>query len=370
MLFDFKIRKTPRLILALGAWCGVVLILSSHQKVDLPEKYVLKFPSNFGGRFTIPEDNPTTIPGVELGRFLFYEPRLSIDNTLSCASCHQQQYAFTDRKAFSSGVDGGVTSRNSMSLVNLLWVRNFFWDGRVEGLEQQAVVPMSDPHEMGQSPEIAAKKIQNTGLYPPMFFATFGTDRITGDLITKALSQFERTLISSNSKYDQYLAGSYKPTESEANGMKLFLNNPDPEKGIRAANCDHCHGTPKTFKELFHNNGLDMVPTDNGREKITGSPVDKGRFRVPTLRNIALTAPYMHDGRFATLEEVVDHYSDHIAESETLSSFIKGVSNQKNGKTLNLTAGEKNDLVSFLHMLTDSSFINNPKFSNPHITHE
>ncbi len=339
-----------------------------HERWTEPEPYSLQYPANFGGRFTIPEDNPMTKEGVHLGRMLFYETKLSKNNQFSCASCHQQKLAFTDGKIFSAGVDGTLTKRNSMSLANVLWVRNFFWDGRANGLEAQAVVPLTDPHEMGQSLNESAAKLQKTSHYPELFRKTFGSAEISGDRIVKAIAQFERTLISSNSKYDRYLNGQYVPTEQELRGMKLFMTGPQPQNNIRGANCGRCHGTPKMFQELFHNNGLDMQPKDAGRMDITGQEIDRGRFRVATLRNIALTAPYMHDGRFKTLQEVLNHYSEHVQPSETLSPFIAEASNEVNGKNLLLREDEKQDIITFLHMLTDSVFINNPEFSNPHIT--
>lgn len=330
------------------------------------EPYPLTYPANFGGRFTIPENNPLTKEGVELGRYLFYETKLSKDNSLSCSSCHEQKRAFTDGKPFSEGVDHVMTNRNSMSLANLLWVRNFFWDGRTNSLEEQAVVPLTDPHEMGQTLEESVKKIEQLPIYPRLFEKAYGSKKISPEGITKAIAQFERTLISGNSVYDQYLKGEYKPTPQELRGMNLFLTAPSPDKNIRGANCGHCHGTPKTFIELYHNNGLDAKPRDAGRAGVTGAVGDHGRFRVPTLRNIALTAPYMHDGRFWTLRDVLDHYNDHIQSSATLSSFIEGTSNETGGKSLLLTNSEKADVISFLHLLTDSTFVNDPRFSNPH----
>ncbi len=346
---------------------AVVCIFLSGLKADNtePEPYPLVYPANFGGRINVPKDNPTTIEGVRLGRMLFYEKKLSADNTLSCASCHQQKLAFTDGKALSTGVDKSLTSRNSMALVNLLWVRNFFWDGRSASLEEQAVFPMTNAHEMGQSLEASVRKLQQTAGYPMLFKGAFGSDTIDADKIKKALAQFERTLISADSPYDRYLAGTYQPTPQELRGIALFMDAPAPERGIRGANCGHCHGGPKTFKELFHNNGLDAEPKDIGREAISQQTGDKGRFRVPTLRNIALTAPYMHDGRFRTLAEVLEHYNEHIQESPSLSSFLRGVSNETGGKTLLLTQAEKADILAFLHMLTDTTFINNPAFSDP-----
>ena len=351
------------LIVSFLLFCG--LTTSTFVKETTP--YKLQYPANFGGRFTIPENNPTTKEGVYLGRMLFYEKKLSAGNAISCENCHFQKLAFTDGKAFSEGADKSLTIRSSMSLTNLLWVRNFFWDGRSPSLEEQAIFPLTNVHEMGQPLSESVAKLRKTSLYPPLFKAAFGSDVISEEQLLKALSQFERTLISANSKYDKYLAGTYKASAREMRGMSLFSNGPAPEKMIRGANCEHCHGGVKTFKELFHNNGLDTVFSDNCRENFTRQPEDKGRFRVPTLRNIMLTAPYMHDGRFSTIEQVLDHYNEHIKNSPTLSSFLQDVSNQKNGKKLMLTNSEKSDIISFLSMLTDSSFINNPEFSNPHL---
>ena len=288
----------------------------------IPKPFKLEYPAYFGNRISQPSDNPITEEGVYLGRRLFYETALSANNRLSCASCHRQKLAFTDGKAFSTGFDGTPTSRNSMSLANLLWVRHFFWDGRAAGLEQQAQIPLAHPHEMGQSPEASAKKLQQSKDYPALFANAFGTYTITGSNIVKALAQFERTLISANSNYDKYLQGHYLPTPAELNGIRLFFGDSLPgQTSTTNAGCAHCHGGPKTFIELFHNNGLDAIPKDSGREAITGQAYDRGRFRVVTLRNIALTAPYMHDGRFNTLEQVLDHYSDHLQPSATLSPF-------------------------------------------------
>ncbi len=345
-----------------------VLCLSAWSYYDDPVPtglYSLVYPANFGNRINIPDDNPTTKQGVYLGRMLFYEPRLSANNTISCGNCHKQELAFADNRPFSVGVDGVETSRNSMSLANLLWTRKFFWDGRAASLEEQAAIPLTNPHEMGQSLDLSAKKLSAQPRYFGLFKAVYGDDAITGDRIVKAIAQFERTLISANSKYDQYLRNAYHPTKDELAGMELFNKAPQPEKGLRGANCSHCHGGPKTYMELFHNNGLDSIPKDAGIETLTHLPGDRGRFKVPTLRNIALTAPYMHDGRFKTLAEVVDHYSDHVAESASLSTFLRGESNETGGKTLKLLPQEKRQIIAFLNMLTDSTFITNPEFADP-----
>lgn len=353
--------------LIIGILCIIIVLCAFVQPASETAPYELRYPPYFGNRFTIPENNPMTREGVILGRHLFYETKLSRDNKISCATCHQQSRAFTDGRAFSEGFNKALTKRSSMSLANLLWVRSMFWDGRIDGLEAQAITPLTDPHEMAQSLEESVAKLKKTKLYPSLFSQAFGPDQITGENILKALAQFERTLISANAKYDQYLEGKQKLSEEEMLGMTLFMRPPAPEKQIRGANCGHCHGSPKTFIELFHNTGLDSIPKDPGRRVVTGQSTDDGRFRVPTLRNIALTAPYMHDGRFQTLEQVLDQYNEHVQNTPNLSPFIRNISNELGGHTLALTTAEKKAIISFLHTLTDSTFIHNPEFSNPHV---
>lgn len=357
-----------RLAVLVPGICVAIVLLSATFTGTPVETgpYTLNYPENFGNQFSIPANNPMTKQGVYLGRMLFYEPMLSSTNRISCGSCHQQSMAFTDGKVFSDGVKGMKADRNAMSLANLLWVKNFFWDGRVQGLEEQALFPMTAPHEMDQQLTVSAQKISKLSSYRRLFELVYGNDSITAERIVKAIAQFERTLISAYSKYDKYLHGEYQPTADEMNRMNLFMRSPDPKNNVRGANCGRCHGTPKTFIELFHNNGLDSIPADAGRQQLTGNAIDMGRFRVPTLRNIALTAPYMHDGRFTTLPEVVDHYNDHIVNSPSLSPLLQNVSNSTDGTTLGLTPSEKNNLVSFLQMLTDSSFITDKRFSDPH----
>ncbi|QKJ32104.1 cytochrome-c peroxidase [Mucilaginibacter mali] len=356
-----------RWLLPCFALVFIATIAWTYQPDPIPMgPYQLVYPANFGNRINVPDDNPTTQQGVYLGRMLFYEPLLSANGKISCGTCHQQALAFTDGKAFSEGVDHTLTPRSSMSLANLLWARKFFWDGRSESLEKQAAVPMTNPHEMGQLMQTSAHKLMKTAPYPELFRKVFGDEGIDGPNIMKAIAQFERTLISANSKYDQYLRKQYQPTRLELQGLALFENAPQPAKSIRGANCARCHGGAKTYMELFHNNGLDSIPKDIGIAELTGLPGDRGRFKVPTLRNIALTAPYMHDGRFKTLDEVLDHYSDHVKRSESLSPFLRGESNEVNGKSLALKPEEKKAVIAFLNMLTDSTFVTDPRFSDPH----
>ncbi|MBS1662686.1 MAG: cytochrome-c peroxidase [Bacteroidetes bacterium] len=327
-----------------------------------PTPYPLKYPAYFGNRVNLREDNPLTVEGVALGRYLFYEKRLSRNNTVSCSGCHQQARAFTDGRAFSLGFDGVQTRRNSMSLTNLLWVRQFFWDGRVGSLEEQAVVPLTDAHEMGQTLEGSADKLRGDARYRRLFAAAFGGDSeggqggkvVTGERIVKALAQFERTLISSDARYDRYIRGDYQLTASERRGLDLFFGS---------AGCGRCHGGPKIFNETYHNNGLDRVFKDSGRAMVTKMAYDRGRFRSVTLRNVELTAPYMHDGRFGSLPEVIDHYNEHVEASNTLSPSLRDTAQRP--IRLGLTAVEKKDLLAFLHTLTDSTFITDPRFSEP-----
>lgn len=301
----------------------------------------------FGPNYTIPKDNPQTGAGIALGRRLFYDPLLSANNKISCSTCHQQARAFTDGRAHSLGVDGVPTARNAMSLSNLLWEKSFFWDGRAATLEQQALFPLTNEHEMGQSLLAAAARLQASGHYAPLFREAFGSDSITGAEVLKALAQFERTLISCDAPYDRYLQGKYQPKAQELRGIALFSS-----KG-----CAHCHETPKTFANRFDNNGLDSLPADPGRQAVTGFAADRGRFKVPTLRNVALTAPYMHDGRFRTLTEVLDHYGDHTINKPLLSAQLVSAPP--------LSPQDRKDIIAFLGMLTDSTFIHNSEYSAP-----
>lgn len=344
----------------------LVLVSCNPEEPSAPSAtpYTPEYPFYFGDNTNIPVDNPLTVEGIELGRHLFYEKNISIDSTVSCASCHKQELSFTDGVAFSVGV-GGTVDRSSMSITNALWGESFFWDGRAATLEQQALAPIENPIEMNLSIPEAVSRIAGMSKYPPMFEAAFGTKEVTAHRIAKAISQFERTLISSDSKYDKYLQGEYTATDDEKEGILLFFTHPEPLSAIRGGNCGDCHGSQQTFQGGFHNNGMDTVFADLGRELVTGDPNDRGKFKAPSLRNIVQTAPYMHDGRFATLEEVLDHYNEHILESSTLDPLISNASNIPGADSLALTDDEKQKIILFLHMLTDSTFLCNLEFSDP-----
>lgn len=341
-----------------------------------PQPYPLQPPWYFPDSLQLSADNPLTEEGVELGRMLFYEKQLSADNSVSCASCHQQERAFSDGQQFATGVGGAIFRRNSMSLHNLLWVSRLNWNGSASSLEEQAIMPLTNPLEMGlTSVDEAVVRLQSTDNYPEHFFRAFGSDSITDENLLKALAQFQRTLISDDSRLDRYWRGEYEPTELEARGIDLFYTHPDPSQGIRGGNCGDCHLGPFTGGAIeafngFHNNGLDRDESlKEGLAESTANAFDRGKFRAPSLRNIALTAPYMHDGRFQSLEEVLAHYDEHIQMSQTLDPLIRQASNEPlvagEPVKLHLREDEKEALLAFLHMLTDSTFIEDERFSNP-----
>ncbi len=335
----------------------------------------LQHPEYFPNNIPMPADNPLTEKGVELGRMLFYDKQLSADGTVSCASCHQQSKAFTDGLQFSEGVNGKMGDKNSMSLANLHWTSRFFWDGRAKTLEEQALEPISDIREMNLEIGEAVARLQADQDYPERFKTAFETDQIRPEFIGKAIAQFMRTLISGDSKFDQWIKGEIALSPTEQAGMELFFTHPDPSLQIRGGNCGDCHlgfltsGDRNGFLG-FHNNGLDMDEHLNqGLASVTGKDTDRGKFKAPTLRNIALTAPYMHDGRFETLEQVLDHYNEHIQMNSNLDILILEASNEpiKPGEDikLHLSDSEKEAIIAFLHTLTDEKFITNPKFSDP-----
>lgn len=302
----------------------------------------------------LPDDNPLTVEGVALGRRLFNDPRLSKDNAQSCASCHEPAKAFTDGRANSIGVDGDRGRRNAMPLMNLAWAKEFFWDGRAKSLREQVLMPIQDAHEMNEKLEAVVAKLETDRDYSAQFNAAFGTPKITPARMALALEQFLLTLISQESKFDRAARKLDKLTPQEQRGLQLFVTEHDPARGLRGADCFHCHGGNLFSNHQFMNNGL--VPrrgtADTGRMEVTGSETDRAKFKVPTLRNVALTAPYMHDGRFATLEEVVEHYNGPLHRTRTLDPNL--AKHPESG--LGLGAEDKAALIAFLKTLTDEPF--------------
>ncbi|MBU3678924.1 MAG: c-type cytochrome [Candidatus Kapabacteria bacterium] len=312
----------------------------------------------------LPTDYPLTQTRVSLGRTLFHDGQLSRTGTQSCATCHSQAAAFSDNRKYSIGVRGLPGTRQAMALVNLAWSdRGFFWDGRSPTLRDQALHPIVDTLEMDETLDNVVRKLSTSSMYRSMFTRAFGSDSITPERIGIALEQFMLILISGQSKYDRALAGYAVLSETEERGRQLFMREFDPTYKKKGAECFHCHAAPFFTNDRFMNNGLDddAMFLDLGRERVTGLASDRAKFRVPTLRNIARTAPYMHDGRFKTLEEVVDFYNIGVRRSSTVDALMQF--NLAPG--LKLDAQDKADLVAFLKTLTDEQFLTNPLYRMP-----
>lgn len=295
------------------------------------------------------KNNSPTQDGIRLGKKLFFDTRLSNDNSISCASCHNQKYAFSDaEKKLSSGIRNLVGRRNTPGLFNLAWNTSFMWDGGVNHIELQPLVPITDSLEMDETLFNVVNKIGNDKEYKKLFKIAFGTDSITSQLIFRAFAQFLGNIISFNSKYDKVIRGEngFKFSKSESKGYKLFKQN-----------CSSCHNEPLFTDHSFRNNGIGInaAKPDFGRLRITVDDKDSLKFKVPSLRNIALTAPYMHDGRFANLEEVVSHYSNGIESFKNTDSLIL--------KMPKFTESEKSNLIAFLNSLTDFEFIKNKSYN-------
>ncbi|MEN9613267.1 MAG: hypothetical protein RLZZ628_4081 [Bacteroidota bacterium] len=323
---------------------------------------VAAFTSGDNGLFQIPKGwqkpvydfkkNPLSEAKIELGRALFYDPRLSKDNTISCASCHLAQTAFTHvDHDLSHGIQGRIGTRNAPALMNLAWQQHFMWDGAIPHLDVQSLAPITHPKEMDETLENVVAKLQKTKNYPPLFQQAFGDSLLTGEHTLKAIAQFMLTLVSADSKYDKVQRGeagiAFNPYE--ARGYELFKTH-----------CSSCHTEPLFTNHTFENNGLTMDSTlmDMGRMLVTKRPKDAQKFKVPTLRNVEVSYPYMHDGRFPNLQMVLFHYTETVQQSPTLSDALK--------KKLLLSADDKRDLIAFMKTLTDEAFLQNPKFQFKH----
>ncbi len=313
----------------------------------------------------VPADNPLRIEGVKLGRMLFYEKRMSRNGTIACASCHVQANGFSDIRQFSLGVDSLPGNRQAMATVNLLWNSNeFFWDGRAHLLRDQALKPIQDHLEMDETLDKVVAKLGGIQMYKDQFLRAFGSEEVTALRISLALEQFMHSIVSSESKYDKFLRGDLSLSADEERGRVLFFAEYNPFfPDISGADCQHCHSGKNFENDEYINNGLDpeIAFTDLGREIVTADPNDRAKFKVPSLRNVALTPPYMHDGRFQTLEEVVEHYDNGIFDAPTLHVTLRNT--LPNG--LQLSAQDKADLVAFLHTLTDEELVANPAYSSP-----
>lgn len=342
--------------------------LPDHFTTDLPGQ---PLPTSVNGLDNTPADNPITNEGATLGRVLFYDKKLSTNGTIACASCHKQNKGFSDDATLSVGFDGGLTGRHSMTLINSRFYQRgrFFWDERAGSLEEQVLMPFQDPVEMGMTLEQVVSTVQEQDYYPELFEKAFGSTEINGDKISKALSQFIRSIVSYSSKYDEGRAMSASPgasfpnfTAEENLGKNLFFQTIPNGGGA----CFGCH-TTEAFVSANpgpQNNGIDALSTtDLGAGGVFSNPIFVGRFKTTSLRNIELTPPYMHDGRFETLEEVVEHYSSGIQAHPTLSPAL--TDENGNPVRLNFTASEKAALVAFLKTLTDPTVANEVKWSDP-----
>lgn len=336
-----------------------------------PTPYSIQIPKYFPTVLNIPSDNPMTVEGIKLGRYLFYDGRLcgKVDTLMSCATCHKQQYAFENGVGFGTGVTGIKTPHVMLPMINLVFNSSgYVWNGAVYkgssafigpgtyggNIEDVVWVVAGLVNEFHSDTNACKAAIQAIPMYSAMFKAAFGTETITFKNIAKAISQFVRTLISSDSKFDKYMRGEQNLTTSEMNGYVIF----NTEKG----DCFHCHGTILFTSNQFFNNAKDTIFTDpSDRYAVTFDPADHGAYKATTLRNIELTGPYMHDGRFTTLDQVIDFYSEGLVWSPYVSPFMKKV----NDGGAQLTSSEKADLKAFLLTLTDNTFTTNPDFAKP-----
>ncbi|MBC8310727.1 MAG: cytochrome-c peroxidase [Candidatus Marinimicrobia bacterium] len=339
-------------ILDLVSIVGCIMGTGPCESINILE--IPQYVTDYHGEMPIPEDNPLSEAGIELGRFLFYDKKLSDDGTQSCASCHLQENGFTDPNQFSEGITGELGGRNAMQIINAAWFTSFFWDGRAESLEAQAFGPVVNPVELNTTWPAVEERVAADPMYPPMFEEVFGSSMIDSVRISKAISQFERSLLSFNSKYDNFFYGDFTGfNESEESGFDIYFSE--------VGDCIHCHQGPILNDNEFRNNGLDSELTDLGLGEVTGDPLDFGKFKVPTLRNIEFTGPYMHDGRFETLEEVVEHYNSGVhSDSPNLDPEMENAA-----AGLNLTEQQKTDLVNFLKTFSDTTFLSNPAFADP-----
>jgi len=315
--------------------------------------YRLKL-SRFFPQPKLPTDNPLTEPGVELGRRLFHDSRLSGNGRQSCAACHQSEVAFVDAgQRVSVGAVGQRGTRNSMSLENLAWQTAFFWDGRASTLREQVLQPIENPLEMHASLARVVTQLE-TADYAPDFSRAFGSVEISADRVARALEQFLLTRVSHDSKFDRSLRAAAELTAEEQRGFELFHTEYDPAHGQYGADCFHCHGGALFTDSTFHNNGLDVAGggRDLGRFLVTTHRADVAKFKTPSLRNVALTAPYMHDGRFNTLEDVIQHYATGVKRSATLDPNL---AKHPDGG-VPLTEGDQRALVAFLKSLTDERY--------------
>jgi len=352
----FRIRKVTTLT-------DAEIVAADPKPLYLPKKFT-PFQFQMSATFPMPDlprDNPLMLERVELGKKLFFDKRISINDRQSCADCHAADKAFTDGRVTARGAEGVLGQRNTMPLFNLAWKSQFFWDGHATSLRQQVLQPVQNAVEMHQSlTNLVVKLARANDNYPALFTAAFGSPEITSEKIALALENYLLTLTSFDSKFDRALSGQEKLTSLEQRGFELFSTEYDPRRRQYGADCFHCHGGPLFQSQSFANNGLDSIFSDPGRAKVTGKSSDLGKFAVPSLRNVALTGPYMHDGRFQTLDEVVEHYCTGMKRSATLDPNL---ARHPDGG-IPLSPDDKKALVAFLNTLTDERFLPQSSSSN------
>ena len=323
-------------------------VLIGFSLIDLDKK-IFQYPASWPKPHYNFDNNPLNKVQIELGRKLFYDPILSANNSISCASCHLSYTAFTHvDHALSHGINDSIGTRNSPVLINLAWNELFMWDGAVNNIEVQALAPISHPAEMGEEINHLIKKLQKDKNYPLRFYKAYGDSLITSQHILKSIAQFQLTLVSANAKYDKVKRGDEEFNPHEFKGYELFLKH-----------CNGCHSEPLFTNGQLASNGLsiDTNLKDVGRFAITQANDDSLKFKIPTLRNIEFSQPYMHDGRLNSLSKVLKHYASEISTSQNLKSDLKD--------NLSLSAKDRVDLVAFLLTLTDKEFLFNPNYSYP-----
>jgi cytochrome c peroxidase len=312
------------------------------------------------GQDNTPAENPVTDAGATLGRVIFYDKRLSLNQTISCSSCHQPAHGFSDPRKFSVGFNGGLTGRNSMGFTNARWYQRaaFFWDERADTLEDQVLEPIQNATEMGMTLPAVVARLSAEPFYETLFRNAFGTSTVTSERIAFALAQFIRSIVSTRTKFDAGVPVNFANFTAQENLGRQIFNG--------AGNCTACHGTDNFVPgPAINNNGLENPYVDKGVGEITGRARDEGLFKVPSLRNVELTAPYMHDGRFATLEEVVEFYNSGVVAHPNLSPPLRVGGPAGPPRRLNLASAEKAALVAFLKTLTEASLVTDEKFSDP-----
>jgi cytochrome c peroxidase len=325
------------------------------KRLDLPTSYTaykFELPASFPIP-SLPKDNPLLEERVALGKRLFHETALSKNGSLSCASCHLPEAALSDPRQFSLGIENRPGNRNAMPLFNLAWKSAFFWDGRSPSLRDQVLQPIQDHREMDESLDNVVLKLKVLPTYQEAFKNAFGSGEITAQNLALALENFLLTLTSYNSKFDRANRGEVQLSDLEKRGFELFMTEREPRLGSMGGDCFHCHGGALFTDHQFRNNGLAIDEKDLGRFLNTKASLDRGAFSTPSLRNIALTAPYMHDGRFATLEQVLDHYSEGLQYTATLDPNLA----KHPGGGLQLSPEDKKALIAFLKTLTDTQFV-------------